>query len=257
MSTLKLSIIQSDLKWHDPAANREQFTSALESIGEPTDLAILPEMFATGFTMDAANNAEKMDGKTVQWMADMASKTGASVCGSLIIEDAGEFYNRFICVSPTGELTHYDKRHLFCLAGEDKHFAAGSSRTTFSMNGFRICPLICYDLRFPVWSRNNDSYDLLIFVANWPSPRHFAWQTLLRARAIENLSFVAGVNRAGKDGNGLPYLGGSAVIDYLGADLVNLGDAVGVATTTLDRQALVAFRERFAFDKDADDFDLT
>ena len=153
-------------------------------------------------------------------------------------------------------MTTYDKRHLFRLADEQRHFAAGTDRVTFELNGFRICPMVCYDLRFPVWTRNRGDYDVLLYVANWPSRRHFAWETLLRARAIENLSYVVGVNRNGIDGNDLPYIGGSCVVDFLGADLADLQDQNGIATVTLDKQALTAFRERFAFDKDADEFSL-
>jgi predicted amidohydrolase len=206
--------------------------------------------------MDAPQLAETMDGKSVTWMKDTAAARNAAICGSLIVKDNGEYYNRFICVTPGGDQWTYDKRHLFRLAGEQHHYAQGQDIATFELNGFRICPMICYDLRFPVWSRNRDNYDLLIYVANWPSRRHHAWETLLRARAIENLSFCVGVNRTGIDGNDLPYAGGSAIIDYLGHDLANLGDFPGTTSATLDLDALRQFRERFAFHKDADDFTI-
>ena len=186
----------------------------------------------------------------------MAASAQASVCGSLIIEEDGRFYNRFIYMPAQGDLRYYDKRHLFRLADEQHYYSPGSEHITFELNGFRICPMICYDLRFPVWSRNRDHYDVLIYVANWPSRRQFAWDTLLRARAIENLSFVVGVNRNGIDGNDLPYTGGSCIVDYLGADLANLQDRNGVSSATLDKKALLEFRERFAFDKDADSFSI-
>ena len=256
MQTLTVSIVQAELYWHDANKNLDQFAASIESIDDSTDLIVLPEMFTSGFTMDAAANAEAMDGKSIQWMRDMAEYAQAAVCGSLIIEDDGRFFNRFIYMPAKGDLCYYDKRHLFRLADEQRHYSPGVEHITFDLNGFRICPMICYDLRFPVWSRNQDDYDLLIYVANWPSRRQFAWDTLLRARAIENLSFVAGVNRNGLDGNDLPYTGGSCIVDYLGADLANLHDRNGVASATLDRKALFEFRERFAFDKDADAFSI-
>lgn len=256
MHTLTVNIVQSELHWHNPDANRDHFESIISSLDRPGDLIVLPEMFTTGFTMDAASQAEQMDGASVSWIKRMAAQTGSSVCGSVIIEDAGAFYNRFVCSAPGGALATYDKRHLFRLADEQHHYTAGSERMTFDINGFRICPMVCYDLRFPVWSRSRGDFDLILYVANWPSRRQFAWDTLLRARAIENLSYAVGVNRVGTDGNDLPYTGGSSIIDFLGADLANLGDQSGTASATLDMQALLDFRERFAFHKDADDFTL-
>lgn len=256
MQTLTVSIVQAELHWHDADKNLDQFAATIESIDNTTDLIVLPEMFTSGFTMDAAANAEPMDGRTIAWMRDMAVFAQASVCGSLIIEEDGRFYNRFIYMPPQGDLRYYDKRHLFRLADEQRHYSPGDEHTTFELNGFRICPMICYDLRFPVWSRNQDNYDVLIYVANWPNRRQFAWDTLLRARAIENLSYVVGVNRNGLDGNDLPYSGGSCIVDFLGADLANLQDRNGVASATLDKKALMDFRERFAFDKDADAFSI-
>jgi len=256
MQTLTIAIIQAELHWHDAASNRAQFSAAIQSIDKPVDLIVLPEMFTSGFTMDAAANAETMDGQSIAWMHDMAVAANASVCGSLIIAADGGFYNRFVYMPPDGDLSSYDKRHLFRLADEQRHYASGSEIIAFELNGFRICPMICYDLRFPVWSRNRDDYDVLVYVANWPSRRHFAWDTLLRARAIENLSYVVGVNRCGSDENGLAYIGGSCIVDYLGADLANLQDKTGIASATLDKNALLEFRERFAFDKDADRFSI-
>jgi predicted amidohydrolase len=256
MSALSITIVQADLLWHDAAGNREQFTTAIEGLQEPADLIVLPEMFTTGFSMDAPGLAELMDGESVSWMRDMAAAHDASICGSLIIAENQQFYNRFICASPGGDLQCYDKRHLFRLANEQNHYAPGTELLTFELKGWRICPLVCYDLRFPVWSRNRDAYDVLLYVANWPNRRHHAWETLLRARAIENLSYVVGVNRTGSDGNDIPYDGGSSIIDYLGADLANLGDREGSASAALDSEKLTAFRERFAFHKDADDFTI-
>jgi predicted amidohydrolase len=256
MPTLDVTIIQSSLHWHDAKKNRAMFSEKIDSIVESTDLIVLPEMFTTGFSMDAPNLAEPMDGESVSWMQDMAQARNASICGSLIISDRDKYYNRFFCVNANGSMITYDKRHLFRLADEQNHYAQGNDIITFEINGFRICPMVCYDLRFPVWSRNRGSYDVLIYVANWPSRRHHAWETLLRARAIENLSFTIGVNRVGTDGNELPYSGGSAIIDYLGDDLADLGDAEGSATATLDLDTLRRFRDRFAFHKDADEFKL-
>jgi len=256
MQTLTVSIIQADLHWHDAARNREQFAAVIQSIDQETDLIVLPEMFTTGFTMDAETFAEKMDGESIAWMTETAAATNASICGSLIIEESGNYFNRFVHASADGNLHTYDKRHLFRLANEQHHFTPGTVRTKFEINGFRICPMVCYDLRFPVWSRNRDDYDVLLYVANWPSPRQFAWDTLLRARAIENLSYVVGVNRSGIDGNDMPYSGGSCVVDFLGADLASLQDKNGVETVVLDKQTLMDFRQRFAFDQDADTFSV-
>lgn len=254
MPTLNVTIVQADLHWHDAGRNRDQFSTVIHGIEEQTDLVVLPEMFTTGFSMDAPSLAEPMNGETVGWMTEMAESKNSAICGSVIISEGDQFFNRFICIEPDGSMSMYDKRHLFRLADEHNHYAQGNEIQTFKLKGFRICPMICYDLRFPVWSRNRGNYDLLLYVANWPSRRHNAWATLLRARAIENLSYLAGVNRIGQDGNDLPYVGGSAIIDYLGNDLADLGDQQGTATTTLDLDALQNFRDRFAFDKDADDF---
>lgn len=257
MSTLNVTIVQADLAWHDAAGNREQFTAVIEGLPGPTDLIVLPEMFTTGFSMNAPDLAETMDGDSVAWMRDMAIRSNAAVCGSIIIADHQQYFNRFICASPAGDLQCYDKRHLFRLANEQDHYAPGNELLTFDLKGWRICPMVCYDLRFPVWSRNRGLYDLLLYVANWPDRRHRAWATLLRARAIENLSYVAGVNRIGTDGNDIPYAGGSSIIDFLGEDVADLGDREGTAAADLDLEKLTAFRDRFAFHKDADDFAIT
>lgn len=256
MSTLAVTIVQAELHWHDAAANREMFSGLLGALDTKTDLIVLPEMFTTGFTMDAPGMAEGMNGESVNWMIELSAQVEASICGSLIILDDGAYFNRFICARPNGELVTYDKRHLFRLADEHNHYSPGSEIITFEVNGWKVCPMVCYDLRFPVWSRNRNNYDLLLYVANWPERRHLAWQTLLRARAIENLSYVAGVNRVGRDGNNLPYAGGSSIIDYFGKDLVNLDDVSGIATATLNAEDLQSYRKRFAFHMDADEFNL-
>jgi len=254
MSSLNVTIVQADLHWHAAAENCDYFANVIDSLEELTDLVVLPEMFTTGFTMDAQSQAEQMNGPSVKWMRKVATNRKVNLCGSLIIEDNGHFFNRFIVMKPDGSHQSYDKRHLFRYANEHRHYSAGSEIMTFEINGFRICPMICYDLRFPVWSRNRDRYDLLLYVTNWPAPRHLAWKTLIRARAIENLSYVAAVNRIGTDGNDHPYKGGSAIINYLGKDIENLGREEGVATTQLDLNKLQSYRRKFAFQDDADDF---
>lgn len=256
MQPLNVTIVQATLAWHDPEKNRATFAAIIDGLAQPTDLIVLPEMFTTGFTMDATSNAETMAGPSVAWMRGTASRAGAAVCGSLIIEEQGCYYNRFVCASPDGSLARYDKRHLFRLASEQEHYSPGRDFVVFELKGWRVCPMVCYDLRFPVWSRNRNRYDLLLYVANWPSPRHLAWTTLCRARAIENQAYVAAVNRAGTDDNGLPYSGGSAVIDFLGQTMADLGEDPGTATVALDPEALAAFRERYPFHMDADDFTL-
>jgi predicted amidohydrolase len=254
MSTLKISILQAALHWHDPARNCDEFEADINKLDDIGDLIVLPEMFTTGFTMEAQTQAERWNGPSVKWMRRIAAEKNVCLCGSLIIEDNGHFFNRFVAMKPDGSHVSYDKRHLFQLAGEHQHYSAGAEFVTFEINGFRICPMICYDLRFPVWSRNRDRYDVLLYVANWPSQRHLAWETLLRARAIENLAYVVGVNRVGVDGNQHPYSGGSAIIDYLGKDIEKLGDKKGIATASLDSLALEEFRQKLAFANDADDF---
>jgi omega-amidase len=259
MQALTVTIVQADLAWHDIKRNLALFSAAIDSIDQKTDLIVLPEMFTTGFTMDAEPHAETMRGSALIQMAKWAKARSAAVCGSLIIEVNGHYFNRFVFVRPDGGVEHYDKRHRFRLAGEVEHYSAGDLQKIIEWRGWRVCPMVCYDLRFPVWSRNRPelNYDLLLYVANWPSRRHHAWQTLLRARAIENLSYVAAVNRTGTDGNDLPYSGGSAIIDYLGHDLADLGDRAGLATQPLDKAALEKFREKFPFHIDADTFSIT
>lgn len=253
---LTISLLQTPLAWHDPAANRAHFADLLQSLPAATDLAILPEMFTTGFTMDAEGLAEPMDGPTLQWMTALARKTGITLCGSVDVLDGGHYYNRCLWASPDGSHRHYDKRHLFRMAGEHEHYTAGTERLIVELNGWRICPLVCYDLRFPVWSRGINEYDLLVYVANWPAARRSAWTTLLPARAVENQCYVAGVNRVGRDGNGIDYAGDSAAYDFLGNALADSGDKAGAETVTLDHDALRRYREKFPAWRDADGFRL-
>ena len=253
---LRLALLQTELVWHDPAANRAHFEQLLARVGE-TDLVILPEMFTTGFSMESAALAEPADGPTAVWLREQARRIGAVVTGSLIVQDEdGRHRNRLLWATPEGELLHYDKRHLFRMAGEHEHYAPGEQRLVLTLKGWRIRPLICYDLRFPVWSRAQDDTDLLLYVANWPAPRRGHWNRLLPARAIENLCYVAAVNRIGSDGNGHPYAGDSQVLDFQGEPLVEAGAVAGIFHMTLSATALTAYRERFPAQRDADVFHL-
>lgn len=256
MNKLSVTLVQTDLAWHDPGQNRRHFQRVIADLREPTDLIVLPEMFTTGFTMEAHTWAESMDGETLGWMAEMARQAGAAVCGSLIIGQGGRYWNRLVWMPADGNPSHYDKRHLFAMAGEHHHFEAGDERLIVDLQGWRVCPLVCYDLRFPVWSRNRDDYDLLIYVANWPSRRREHWRLLLKARAIENQCYVVGVNRIGRDARGNHYAGDSAVIEYSGAEIISRGGESMIATIKLDRDALSAYREQLPFLRDADLFGI-
>lgn len=264
MQPLTVSLVQGATRWHDAAANRKYYGSLVRSLDGKTDLVILPETFLTGFTNDTVHQSEPMDGEWTGWLRGLAGDTGAVVTGSLVVRDGGSYFNRLIWMRPDGNFEYYDKRHLFRMAGEHTHYAGGQRRLTVTLKGWKIRPLVCYDLRFPVWSRNRRleqagaavEYDLLFFVANWPAPRHEVWRTLLRARAIENLSYCIGVNRVGRDGNGLDYAGDSAVINPLGEPLVELGPQEQVITTTLRPESLLAHRERFPAWMDADAFEI-
>ena len=213
---LKITIIQSELHWEDATKNRALFSQKIDAIYEETDLIILPEMFTTGFSMNAKNLAEPNDGPTLQWMIAEAKKNNSAITGSVIIAEENQYFNRLFFVFPDGSYKKYDKRHTFTLAGEDKIYSAGKERIIVNYKGWKICPQICYDLRFPVWARNTEDYDVLIYVANWPKTRILAWDTLLCARAIENMVYCIGVNRVGVDGSQLEYNGHSAVYDVLG-----------------------------------------
>ena len=252
---MKISIIQTALAWEDAAANRANFTQKINGIAQ-TDLIVLPEMFASGFTMNPSAVAEKMDGDTVTWMQQLAAAKNCAITGSLVIEEEGEFYNRLLFVLPNGDIKAYNKRHLFSYAGEHQFYTAGADKLIVDYKGFRICPLVCYDLRFPVFARNNDDYDVLLYVANWPQVRTLAWDTLLRARAIENLSYTIGVNRVGQDANGHAYIGHSQIIDALGNYIVEPFDNDDVITLELDKQALLDTRQKFAFLNDRDSFSI-
>lgn len=259
MQDLKVTLIQADLHWQDSTANLAMLEEKIWEIGESTDLIILPEMFTTGFTMEASAYAEPMNFTTMKWMKQQAAQTGAVVTGSYIVKNGGSFYNRLLWVEPNGDYATYDKRHLFRMAKEDDTFTMGEERLIQEWKGWRICPMVCYDLRFPIWSRNHYlesknrmDYDLLLYVANWPAVRISAWDILLQARAVENLSYVAGVNRVGEDGKRIAYNGHSTIVDYKGGQQKLLTDDVCIHTETLCADELNSFREKFPAYLDAD-----
>ena len=252
---LKVAVIQTDLVWENPVQNQNNFSKKIKSIGEAVDLIILPEMFSTGFTMNASVVAETMQGETVKWMQYVALKSEAVIIGSIIVIEDDKYYNRLLVVHPSEKIEHYDKRHTFTFAGEDKVFTAGTEKLIINYKGWKICPFICYDLRFPVWSRNTEDYDVLIYVANWPKPRINAWDTLLKARAIENMSYCIGVNRVGLDENKNSYSGHSAVYDCLGKQISNFNDNVDqIEIVTLSKEHLESIRKKLRFLDDKDSF---
>jgi omega-amidase len=256
MSSLTITIIQSNLHWENKAANLAMFSEKINGINEKTEIIILPEMFSTGFSMQSKTLAETMDGETVTWMKKIAAEKKAIITGSIIAEENGKYFNRLIWMLPTGEFGHYDKRHLFAFAEEDKFYSPGDKRLVASVKGWKINLLICYDLRFPVWARQagETEYDLLIYVANWPERRIHAWKTLVQARAIENQCYVAAVNRVGDDGNKIHYSGDSMIIDPLGEILYQKSQHEDIFTFTLQKEKLEEVRNKFPFLKDADNF---
>ena len=254
-SDLQVGLIQTELIWEDPVANREMFTAKLKELPEDTDLAVLPEMFTTGFSMHPQKLAEPARGKTLEWMQKMASERDMAITGSLIVKERHNYYNRLYVVFPDGSYRQYDKRHLFRMGEENKHYTAGQDKMRFRLKGWRILPLICYDLRFPVWSRNKGDYDVLIYVANWPEPRRHVWNALLVARALENQVYVVGLNRIGEDGQGLSYAGDSMVVHPKGHIISDTQPhASSEETVTLSGEELIRFRDKFPVGKDADDF---
>ena len=263
MQALRVSLVQGATRWHDLGGNRDYYGKLVRALKGQSDLIVLPETFTSGFTNDTLGNAETMQGESLAWLKALAAEVGAVVSGSMVIREGEHCLNRLIWMRPSGQFDIYDKRHLFRMAQEHTRYGSGERRLIVELNGWRICPLVCYDLRFPVWIRNRYDraagrfdYDLSIFVANWPAARSYAWRTLLRARAIENLSYCVGVNRVGVDGNGLHYGGDSVVLDFLGSPLIELGAQEQVVTVTLDSAALAAHRERFPAWMDADEFQL-
>lgn len=252
---IKIALVQCSLIWERPGENRNRLSEIIDQVRPDVDLIVLPEMFTTGFTMSPTNIPHEEGEKSVQWMKDHAKRKNAALVGSMVYYDAGDYYNRLWFVEPSGKTSSYDKRHTFTFAGEDKVYRAGEKRLLVDFRGFRFCPLICYDLRFPVWARNTEDYDVLIYVANWPEKRIPAWDALLRARAIENMAYVIGVNRTGIDNNGHHYVGHSAVYDVLGETLVFSGSET-VLYVTLGRDHIADQRERLKFLEDRDLFDF-
>lgn len=257
MSTkLHIALVQPILVWENPEANRAQLEKMIKQKAGEVDLFVLPEMFSSGFTMQPQNLDPSEQLKTVDWMKSLARVTNAAIAGSLAFKENGLYFNRLFFVYPTAEVRQYDKRHLFSLAGEEQIYQAGKQRLVLEYNGFRICPLICYDLRFPVFSRNTEQYDVLLYVANWPKARIYAWDSLLKARAVENISYAVGVNRVGEDQNGHHYNGHSQVLDELGHYLVEPQENEGVFTAILHKEKLLETRQRLNFLADRDNFSL-
>lgn len=257
---LQIALFQTDLHWQDRGANLAMLEERIWSLEKPVDLIILPEMFTTGFSMNAGEMAEPMNFTTTKWMKQMAAQTGSVITGSVIIKDSGKFFNRLLWVSPEGKVSFYDKRHLFRMANEEAHYDMGTENIMVNLKGWKILPQVCYDLRFPAWSRNRADekglglYDLVFYVASWPASRISAWDILLKARAVENLSYSIGVNRTGEDGSGVVYNGHSAAYDFKGETLIFSKDNEEILLVQLNYQKLVQFREKFPAWKDADGF---
>lgn len=257
LNDLTLVLVQFDIEWQNPTANKKTIEIEINKLEPKVDLIVLPEMFTTGFTMDVKPNAENANGGTLEWMKNLASSFNATITGSIIINENNKYYNRLYWVKPTGEVNHYNKRHLFRMAEEDESFTQGNESPIFEVNGWNVKPLICYDLRFPVWARNTElAYDLVLYVANWPKPRISAWDTLLKARAIENLSFSAGVNRTGKDGANINYNGHSAAYNFKGEKLNKETEKQKSIIVTLSKTDLINFRKAFPANLDADNFNI-
>jgi predicted amidohydrolase len=253
---LRVSLVQFEIAWENPLANCALLEEKLQHLINQTDVVVLPEMFSTGFSMNE-HGAEIGQGPVIKWLKLMANRLNALVVGSIKCKENNQFFNRFVAVTPNGENFIYDKKHLFRMGGEEQFYTAGTENRIISYKNWNISPFVCYDLRFPVWSRNVDlAYDLAIYVANWPAVRSNAWNILLRARAIENLSYVVGVNRIGVDGNQLAYQGDSALISYLGEDLLNLGAESSIQTYAISKSNLLEFRAKFPTNLDADHFEL-
>jgi omega-amidase len=253
---MKIALIQSQLSWENPEKNRNVFEKKINAITDDVDLIVLPEMFTTGFTMTPNLLAETMQGETLTWLTLLAKAKNSAITGSLIITENGNFYNRLVFVFPSGKVQFYDKKHLFTLAGEDKVYTGGDKKIIIEYLGWKICPLVCYDLRFPVFARNTEEYDVLIYVASWPKIRINAWDALLKARAIENMSYTIGVNRIGEDGNGYQYNGHTQVVNFLGDYILEPIENKGVFIVQLNKAELLLARKKFNFLNDRDPFVL-
>ena len=254
---LNITLIQSNLIWESPVHNRFNFENKIKNLNQSTDIIVLPEMFTSGFTMNPYDISESMDGETIRWMQKLAKETNTAITGSIIISEDGNYYNRLCFVEPSGIISTYNKRHAFTLAGEDKVYKAGTEKVIIFYKGWKICPQICYDLRFPVFARNVEEYDLLFYVANWPKPRISAWDALLKARAIENMSYTIGVNRVGLDANNYEYPGHSVMFDCLGNSLTDLKpNEESVVTVLITKKHQNTYRKKLQFLEDRDRFTL-
>lgn len=253
---MKAALIQTDIIWEDAEKNRNNFEEKINTIASDVDLIVLPEMFTTGFSMHPEAIAETMEGDSILWFKTLAEAKNTAITGSLVIKENNNFYNRLVFVFPSGEIQYYDKRHLFSLAGEEKVYTPGIQKLIIEYKGWKICPLICYDLRFPVFSRNTEEYDLLLYVASWPTPRINAWDALLKARAIENMCYTIGVNRIGEDGNKYPYSGHSQVIDFLGNTIIGPLEEETIFIAELDKLSLLETRKKLDFLNDRDVFEI-
>ncbi len=253
---MKIALIQTELSWENPNENKALLQEMINAISQYVDLIVLPEMFTSGFTMNPKNVAQTMQGEAISWLKETAKEKNCAITGSLVIEENGNYFNRLVFVFPTGEIQTYDKRHLFTLAGEEKVYTAGKGKLIVEYKGFKICPLICYDLRFPVFARNVEDYDVLIYVANWPKPRVNAWDILLKARAVENMSYVIGVNRVGIDANNLEYVGHSQAVDFIGNYIQEPQEIEGVFIVELDKNEMLETRKKLNFLNDRDKFQI-
>ena len=253
--SLTITLIQTELHWENIDANIAMFDQKMANL-PTTDIVVLPEMFTTGFTMNVAGIAETMDGKTIKWMHEKAKALNAVVTGSLIIQEDGNYYNRLLWVQPNGEQLTYDKKHLFTMAKEEQTFTAGTEKLILTYKDWKIAPFICYDLRFPAWNRNQEDYDLAIYVANWPAKRSYHWRSLLTARAIENQAYLVAVNRVGEDGNGFPYSGDSTVLDPAGTLLYHKEAQEDIFTITVTKEHLQEMRRQYPFLGDRDNFNM-
>jgi omega-amidase len=253
---MRVMLMQAPLIWENLNSNRNYFEAKINEITSIVDLIVLPEMFTSGFTMNPERVAETMEGETIVWLQSLAKARNCAITGSLVIAENGSFYNRLVFVFPSGEIQFYDKRHLFTLAGEDKVYTSGDQKIVVDYLGWKICPLICYDLRFPAFSRNSEDYDLLIYVASWPKIRTNAWDALLRARAIENMSYTIGVNRIGSDANGYEYIGHSQAVDFLGNYVLEPKEYEGFFIVKLDQEKMLETRQKLGFLNDRDSFEI-
>ncbi len=253
---MKTAFIQTNIIWENPSKNRKILLEKINALTESVDLIILPEMFTSGFTMQPNLVAETMNGETILWLQNIAKNKNCAVTGSLVIKENGNFYNRMIFIFPNGEMQHYNKKHLFTLAGEDKVYTSGNEKVIVNYNDWKICLQVCYDLRFPVFSRNTENYDLLIYVASWPKVRTNAWDILLKARAVENLSYAIGVNRIGTDNNDFEYIGHSQIIDELGNFIIEPTENEGIFIADLDKNKMLETRKKLNFLNDGDEFCL-